>query len=476
MRQATIFLVFAFSLLSFFPAPISAGVFQTMGEPNDDDMAVAIVNQTANGYRIIANRHDYDPVSRTIRVLQMDRSGAVIATDSYSSTYDPAARYATNTADGGFVIIGSYPQLQNGGYILKSDSNGEPVWGRKIETSGYLHGLRIMQMNDGGFVASYMLTTGSVEGILVTRLDATGNTVWSLSISDGVLDYQAWMLTPATDDGLVIAGVLLSGPGNEYDQLALFKITAAGAIDWYRHVSFPGEHFAQGAVIQASNDGYLVSGGMNSLPMKGSLVKFTDSGQLDWAHYIESTGDPVTFTDVQVTFDGGYIMTGWSFNEAENATDVIIAKMSASGEPLWAREAGVADRSAWEYGFQIEESLTGGYLVAGLINNPFGDPFESDIVLLATDPRGYISGCDRITALTLTETDVTSSISVTQRTIAQDSPVIINTDITSSIMTNPSYIPTFVHCQSVSDVPALGIFGIAVLLITMGLVIRVMSR
>ena len=473
-RHVTTSILLALLVLGFLTVPISAGVFQTMGEPGSDE-GVAIVNQTSDGYRIIANRYETDPFSHTIRVLQMDRSGAVIKCDTYSGTDWMVATDAMDTSDGGFVLIGYSPLVSNRSYIIKSDNNGAPEWARMIEAGTELFGTGIMQMNDGSFVASFVITNGSADEILVTGLDTTGQTSWSLRIFDGVLDYQSWALTPSMDNGFLVAGTLENGPGNEYSQLAVFKITSSGTIDWNRHVSFPGEHFVLGSVIQTPDGGYLVSGGMNSLPMKCLQVKFTNIGQLEWAHYFESTGDPAIFTDVKLTFNGDYIMTGWSFNEAENAIDILIAKVSATGDPLWARKAGIADRSAWEYSFDIEDSMTGGYLVAGTIHNPFGDPDETEIVLLATDPLGHIPDCELINTLNLTATDITSSVIVSQRTITQDSPGIINTNCTGSIMTNPSSIQSIVHCQSASDVPALGIPGIVVLLITLGLILRVKS-
>ena len=64
---------------------------------------------------------------------------------------------------------------------------------------------------------------------------------------------------------------------------------------------------------------------------------------------------------VQQTFDGGYIIAGYT-NSFGSSFQVYLVKTDASGDTLWTRTYGAADN---DYGYSVRQTRDCGYIVAG---------------------------------------------------------------------------------------------------------------
>jgi len=105
----------------------------------------------------------------------------------------------------------------------------------------------------------------------------------------------------------------------------------------------------------------------------GKTVSFGSGATDVWLLKVNSNGDTLwtrTFggdrgdygTSVQQTFDGGYIITGYTGTNASGYYDVWLIKTNEFGDTTWTRKYG-GDYS--DYGYDVMQLSDGGYVVVG---------------------------------------------------------------------------------------------------------------
>lgn len=88
---------------------------------------------------------------------------------------------------------------------------------------------------------------------------------------------------------------------------------------------------------------------------------------------------------VNVTRDGGYIVTGATASYGSGDYDVLLMKINSSGRVQWSAAFGGSDN---EYGNCVQQTDDGGYIIAGDRSPVGGDDATYDALLIKTDPEG----------------------------------------------------------------------------------------
>lgn len=121
-----------------------------------------------------------------------------------------------------------------------------------------------------------------------------------------------------------------------------------------------------------SNDGD-VSGNHGGVDVW--IVKLNSAGNKVWQRCLGGSGTDWVYS-IQQTTDGGYIAAGYTFsNDGDvsgnhGATDVWVVKLDGSGNKVWQRCLG---GSAFDRAYSIQQTVDGGYIVAGCTNSNDGD-------------------------------------------------------------------------------------------------------
>jgi hypothetical protein len=136
-------------------------------------------------------------------------------------------------------------------------------------------------------------------------------------------------------------------------------------------------------VQQTTDSGYVVAGGTNSFGnfRQVYVIETLANGDPDWS----KTYGGARWEDglsVQQTLDGGYVIAGHTNSFADTLRAVYLVKANASGDTLWTRTFGGA---GYDLAYSVQQTRDTGYILAGGTES-FGD--SSQVYLVKTDDSG----------------------------------------------------------------------------------------
>jgi len=140
------------------------------------------------------------------------------------------------------------------------------------------------------------------------------------------------------------------------------------------------------SVWQTSDGGYIIAGAAHSFSAGSSdvyLVRTDSLGDTLWTRtYRDSTSDEGW--SVQQTLDGGYIVAGWTrdYGPAPVDWDAYLLKVDSDGLPVWDRTYGW---DGYDVGSCVQQTLDGGYVVVGTAQPPHD---FSEVYFVKTDANG----------------------------------------------------------------------------------------
>lgn len=261
----------------------------------------------------------------------------------------------------------------------------------------------VVQASSGGFVFCGSISTSNPVGsdILVIKVGASGETIWTKTISNQRT--SSGSIEATTDGGFIVAGS--SSPESPSGFMPnstsglLIKLSSDGEVEWKRTYDL-------GAVTTISEaietpDGYIASVTDFKLS-NGFLLKVDKLGDEVWHHLVS---EKAWLGEVNLTENDEYVISGDLINDPETNDDILLAKMSADGELLWADTLGDEhDNSARSL------LVTNQGFLIGARDHVQGEGFKSFLQLVDFDrketwKRYYKSeGIDLFNSLTLTRT------------------------------------------------------------------------
>ncbi len=212
-----------------------------------------------------------------------------------------------------------------------------------------------------------------------------GDTLWT-NIYGGVNEDKGWCVQQTSDDGYVIVGISNSYGAGGYD-IYLVKTDAAGDILWTRTYGKDGSDDGR-CVRQTADDGYIIAGNTQPIGIMGSyiwLLKTDSSGDTLWTNRWGEVPIPNINTGrcVQLTSDGGYIISGHVQFLGTNNEDACLIKTDDSGDTEWIESYG---GTGYEVGYWTQQTSDNGYIVVGYTTS-FGSGNE-DVYLVKTNASG----------------------------------------------------------------------------------------
>ncbi len=156
-------------------------------------------------------------------VIRFDKAGTVLWKKSYGSLGNEDAHDIIRTFDGNYAILGRTDIGSHGGFdywLIKIDDQGTLLWQRDYGGTGSDGGIALVQTADSGFV---MIGTsdsndGQVSGnhgyqdYWVVKVDKNGNIQWQKSLGGSGYDWAQCVISVA-DNGYLAGGYSSSSDG-----------------------------------------------------------------------------------------------------------------------------------------------------------------------------------------------------------------------------------------------------------------------
>lgn len=271
------------------------------------------------------------------------------------------------------------------------------AWERTFGGSGWDSGNCICSTVDGGYIV--VGQTGSfssapmTNNIYLLKLASDGQAQWArvLGWSERAGSYASGQaVRQLPDGGFVIAGSLYDAV--EGMDICLIRTNENGYPLWQqlhgvRHdeiIGF-GEH---GLGLDLTTDGgYIVTGAGQPIaggPIQLYLLKTDAAGNRQWLKLFGGAGMS-TGHSVRQTADGGYIVAGFTAPALTSPEDAYLVKTDLDGNVQWEKTFG-GSRADWAR--SVQPTPDGGYVFAGATQST--STTAQDVWLVKTDADGVL--------------------------------------------------------------------------------------
>lgn len=328
-------------------------------------------------------------------LLKTDEEGEVVWMKTYTEGFAGIAQFVQQTFDQGFIVTGGTSLDSSAGtdvYLMKTDASGNTQWIKKYAAG---RGYSVQQTSDGGYIVSGFVTDTINDGssMYLIKTDANGDTLWTRRYPG----FWGKSVEQTIDGGYVVVGHQgLFGQEDIY----LIRTDSVGDTLWTS--TYKGLGGEEAYVVQQTPDGgFIIAGNtgfgncLNISPCYDVLLLKIDAdgGPAQWAKtYKFGSEIEFGFSMLQTT-DGGYVLSGSTYNTSSGQQDAYLMKTNNTGGVLWTKLYG-SDSS--DVSNSVDQTADGGFILGGWTTG-FGVPEskKTNIYLIKTDSLGN-SGCNEI--------------------------------------------------------------------------------
>ncbi len=362
------------------------------------DEEVSHIAVTADGNYIVSGMtFSYGSGNADAYIVKIDPQGNPVWSKTYGNSDDDFAEWIEPTTDYGFAICGyTFSQLNQDSriFIIKSDSSGTIEWQKQIKITTVARSYCIRETSDGGYIISGEEDSTGVDGnLLLVKLDALGNFLWSKSFGIPANADVGQYIEETNDHGFIICGMSRLGLYSSFAML--LKTDSMGNQQWSKTYfdQIPSDSKIYPNKIQELQDGsFIVSGSSFQIgsPLSGILLMKTDStGNIIWSN-LYSTGNGDGCFDLSVNEnEAGYFLCGYSSDSFTGNRNALIMKTDLQGVLLWNNLYG---NDTLDGSFDaLAPTSANGYALAGS-GYTYGLGSE-DIIVMNTDTAGIAPTC-----------------------------------------------------------------------------------
>ena len=361
------------------------------------DFAHSVQQTTDGGYIIGGYTRSFGNGNSDVWLIKTDSDGQEQWNQTFGGTNNDTGRFVQQTLDGGYIIAGRTESFNNGGFnnggsdvwLIKTDPNGFEEWNQMFGGISTDFGWSVQQTSDGGYIivgTTFSFGNGSYDAWLI-KTDANGQEEWNQTF--GGSDYEYGNSVQQTlDNGYIIVGSTRSFGNGGVSDVWLVKTNANGQEEWNQ--TFGGSSDDIGYFVQQTVDtGYIIVGDTGSFSngfFDVWLIKTDIDGEEEWNQTFGG-GDYEQGSSVQQTLDGGYIITGRTESFSDGVFSALwLIKTDADGEEEWNQTFG--DGSTDDRGRSIQQSLDGGYIIAGY-TQAYGNGGSVDALLIKIECENH---------------------------------------------------------------------------------------
>ena len=288
------------------------------------------VQQTTDGGFVITGYYAYmvgASIETDLWLIKTDSQGNEEWEKNYGGDCFDVGGEVQETEDGGYIITGTLRMERENGWcndadvwLIKTDSNGNIEWENTFDYNLYDDwGRSVKQTADGGYIivgTKDINIVGIPHDIWLIKTDSQGNEEWNNTFDSGYREYGTDIEIDA-DGGFIIAGYRI---WDEYyytldDELFFIKTDSYGDTIWTSTFDIGYYENVLDGVL--TNDGsYIITGqttfmesGTNLIDSEVLLLKINSDGDSLWTKTFGGVESDKGYS-VKQTSDNGYIIAG----------------------------------------------------------------------------------------------------------------------------------------------------------------------
>ncbi len=280
---------------------------------------------------------------------------------TYGGSGDDRAFYATQTGDGGFLIVGSTTSIFPGetvAWMVRIDSNGNMLWNKTFLEGNGTEFRRVIKTENGFLLVGNTFSASGASDGMIAQIDEEGNVIWNITI--GGPNINKLLSATETDEGFVFAGFTYPS-GSTNSEAWVVKTTSDGNITWNKTYDQAGDNAAR-AIVTAENNSCVIAGYTNSSESGAYevwLFKIDANGTLIWSRtYGAAESEEAT---ALTKAENGYLIVG-DKHSPETDDDALMIKTDVDGNVLWQNTYGGAD---FDMLYDVTGLSSGGYAITG---------------------------------------------------------------------------------------------------------------
>ena len=293
------------------------------------------VQETSDGgYIITGYTESYGNGKKDVWLIKTDANGELLWDKTFGGLNFDSGSNVRETSDGGFIIIGSADHT--GGprgdiWLIKTDSSGNLLWDNKYGGIGHNHGFSIDLTTDGGYIiAGASFVSGETESydFWIIKTDSNGDIVWDKKIHDNQADFAS-DVKQISDGGYIVVGD--ANYDYPYCNILLLKLDVNGEKEWDRVFKGYADDQRASSVRETNDGGFIIVGCTcfnNIFGISVLLIKTNDQGGTAWEKSNLEIGNEIVVS-VEQTMDEGFIFTGYKTSNFNS--DLWLIKTDSEG-------------------------------------------------------------------------------------------------------------------------------------------------
>ena len=253
--------------------------------------------------------------------------------DYNGSSEESHGHYIMTCNDGGFLQVGESNFLPNAKiFIVKTNSNGNLIWNREINTGSHNLGNSVIELNDG-----YLLLGALNRNSALIKLDKdTGETIFSRTFNNGGTD--AFEHAAEIPNGIVAVGYNYAQDSNN-----TFYTEGQGYLMFLDHDGNEisslnlNAYISQAYRIQYFNNELIISG-LSEEAFDFKVIKMSLDGNILWHQSYGGNNYDHCF-GMDIGTDGSIYLAGHTLSGTQN-WDTYTIKLDNNGNLLWDQKVG----------------------------------------------------------------------------------------------------------------------------------------
>ncbi len=364
------------------------------------DIGVSVLQTSDKGYIIAGSTTSFGAGASDMYLVRTDSHGDTLWTRTYGGAGNDDGFAVQQTFDGGYAIVGRTKSFGSGMedvYLVKTNSSGDTLWTRTFGGADNDKGLGFRQTSDGGYIIvgeTWSFGAGFDEVYLI-KVNSSGDTVWTRTFGGNAPDI-AYDVVQTSDGGYITAGYSWSFADNT-STVQLVKTDIAGNPQWMKDCG--GVKHTTAYSIDLTSDGGFIIGGWidpNGVGTPDAYLVKTDSlGDTLWTNSYGGTDVDFARSVIQ-TSDHGYVFTGLTQSFGADSGNVYLVRTNSSGKLLWTKTFG---SNGIDGGGSVRQTFDGGFIVTGWTTSPGNGNY--DMYLIRTDSNGIATSVktDRVNSI-----------------------------------------------------------------------------